>query len=103
LIRTQDIVSEILVNHESISSSSSVNSNLNQLQNSHLNYEIDDNMTPLRLVQFQKSSNEPMGITLKLDECGRCLVSRIMHGGMIHRQGMQTLIDSMSIPSNKFY
>ena len=27
------------------------------------------------------------GITLKLNDDGRCLVARIMHGGMIHRQG----------------
>ena len=27
------------------------------------------------------------GITLKLNEEGRCIVARIMHGGMIHRQG----------------
>lgn len=26
------------------------------------------------------------GITLKITEDGRCLVARIMHGGMIHRQ-----------------
>ena len=28
------------------------------------------------------------GITLKLNEEGRCIVARIMHGGMIHRQGL---------------
>ena len=26
------------------------------------------------------------GITLKMNEEGRCIVARIMHGGMIHRQ-----------------
>lgn len=26
------------------------------------------------------------GITLKMTEDGRCIVARIMHGGMIHRQ-----------------
>ena len=26
------------------------------------------------------------GITLKMSDDGRCLVARIMHGGMIHRQ-----------------
>ena len=30
----------------------------------------------------------PQGITLKLNEQGRCIVARIMHGGMIHRQGL---------------
>lgn len=43
-------------------------------------------VTRVRLVQFQKNSDEPMGITLRLTEEGRCLVARILHGGMIHRQ-----------------
>jgi calcium/calmodulin-dependent serine protein kinase len=46
-----------------------------------------DNVTRVRLVQFQKNSDEPMGITLKFNSEGRCTVSRIIHGGMIHRQG----------------
>ncbi|XP_022239757.1 peripheral plasma membrane protein CASK-like isoform X2 [Limulus polyphemus] len=45
-----------------------------------------ENITRVRLVQFQKNTDEPMGITLKLDETGKCIVARIMHGGMIHRQ-----------------
>lgn len=45
-----------------------------------------EQVTRVRLVQFQKNTDEPMGITLKLDEDGRCIVARIMHGGMIHRQ-----------------
>ncbi|VDP53987.1 unnamed protein product, partial [Soboliphyme baturini] len=28
----------------------------------------------------------PSGITLKINEEGKCIVARIMHGGMIHRQ-----------------
>lgn len=28
------------------------------------------------------------GITLRLSDDGRCLVARIIHGGMIHRQGL---------------
>lgn len=87
-------------------------------------------VTRVRLVQFQKNTDEPMvrvivpaiisnnrrlmigvsnieleinrnifvmfhsfifvsslqGITLKLSDDGRCIVARIMHGGMIHRQ-----------------
>ena len=43
-------------------------------------------MTRVRLVQFQRNTDEPMGITLKLSEDGKCVVGRIMHGGMIHRQ-----------------
>ncbi|XP_042196572.1 55 kDa erythrocyte membrane protein isoform X2 [Callorhinchus milii] len=41
----------------------------------------------VRLVTFQKNSSEPMGITLKLNEKGRCVIGRILHGGMIHKQG----------------
>ncbi|XP_069505078.1 55 kDa erythrocyte membrane protein [Ambystoma mexicanum] len=41
----------------------------------------------MRLVQFERVSEEPMGITLKLNSKQSCIVGRIMHGGMIHRQG----------------
>ncbi|CAF1237998.1 unnamed protein product [Didymodactylos carnosus] len=44
-------------------------------------------VTRVRLVQFQRNTDEPMGITLRMTETKRCLVARIMHGGMIHRQG----------------
>ncbi|CAG9815740.1 unnamed protein product [Phaedon cochleariae] len=37
-----------------------------------------ENVTRVRLVQFQKNTDEPMD--------GKCIVARIMHGGMIHRQ-----------------
>ena len=40
----------------------------------------------VRLVQFHRGSDEPMGITLKMTDAGECLVARIMHGGMVHRQ-----------------
>ncbi|CAB3386788.1 Hypothetical predicted protein [Cloeon dipterum] len=46
----------------------------------------DEMVTRVRLVQFQKNTDEPMGITLKLSPQGQCVVARIMHGGMIHRQ-----------------
>ncbi|KAG7211670.1 hypothetical protein KM043_010922 [Ampulex compressa] len=52
-------------------------------QNGDLDLE---NVTRVRLVQFQKNTDEPMGITLKMNEDGKCVVARIMHGGMIHRQ-----------------
>eukprot|EP00058_Branchiostoma_floridae_P022068 XP_002607558.1 hypothetical protein BRAFLDRAFT_119718 [Branchiostoma floridae] len=45
-----------------------------------------ENVTRVRLIQFQKNTDEPMGITLKMNEEGRCVVARILHGGMIHRQ-----------------
>ena len=47
---------------------------------------VEANVTRVRLVQFQRNTDEPMGITLKLSEEGKCVVGRIMHGGMIHRQ-----------------
>ncbi|GLV44213.1 CASK [Carabus blaptoides fortunei] len=51
------------------------------------NGDVDmENVTRVRLVQFQKNTDEPMGITLKMNEEGKCIVARIMHGGMIHRQ-----------------
>ena len=40
----------------------------------------------VRLVQFHRGTDEPMGITLKMTDAGECLVARIMHGGMVHRQ-----------------
>uniref|UniRef100_A0A672IEY6 Peripheral plasma membrane protein CASK n=1 Tax=Salarias fasciatus TaxID=181472 RepID=A0A672IEY6_SALFA len=52
------------------------------------NGEMDlENVTRVRLVQFQKNTDEPMGITLKMNDSNHCIVARIMHGGMIHRQG----------------
>ncbi|KAG5305939.1 CSKP protein, partial [Pseudoatta argentina] len=50
------------------------------------NGNLDEKITRVRLVQFQKNTDEPMGITLKMNEDGQCFVARIMHGGMIHRQ-----------------
>ncbi|XP_077473752.1 peripheral plasma membrane protein CASK isoform X21 [Stigmatopora argus] len=52
------------------------------------NGDVDlENVTRVRLVQFQKNTDEPMGITLKMNDSNNCIVARIMHGGMIHRQG----------------
>ncbi|XP_075429222.1 55 kDa erythrocyte membrane protein isoform X2 [Ascaphus truei] len=41
----------------------------------------------VRLVQFERQTEEPMGITLKLNAQQCCVVARILHGGFIHRQG----------------
>lgn len=55
---------------------------------SHQNSDVGImDITRVRLVQFQKNTDEPMGITLKMSEDSRCLVARILVGGMIHRQG----------------
>ncbi|XP_048240911.1 peripheral plasma membrane protein CASK-like isoform X6 [Haliotis rufescens] len=59
-----------------------------------------DNLTRVRLVQFQKNTDEPMGITLKVNEEGRCFVARIMHGGMIHRQGTLHVSDEIKEINN---
>ncbi|KAM4726227.1 LOW QUALITY PROTEIN: 55 kDa erythrocyte membrane protein [Anableps anableps] len=44
-------------------------------------------LTGMKEVAFEKNPSEPMGVTLKLNEKQRCTVARILHGGMIHRQG----------------
>ncbi|XP_067404651.1 55 kDa erythrocyte membrane protein isoform X2 [Emydura macquarii macquarii] len=49
----------------------------------------------IRLVQFEKVTEEPMGITLKLNEKQSCMVARILHGGMIHRQGFLQVGDEI--------
>ncbi|KJH41963.1 PDZ/DHR/GLGF domain protein [Dictyocaulus viviparus] len=54
-----------------------------------------DSISRIRVVQFQKDSDEPMGITLKVADDGRCFVARIMHGGMIHRQGVTELVEQI--------
>ncbi|KAG8000996.1 Peripheral plasma membrane protein CASK [Nibea albiflora] len=57
-----------------------------------------ENVTRVRLVQFQKNTDEPMGITLKMNDSNHCIVARIMHGGMIHRQESPTI--SRQSPAN---
>ncbi|XP_008546404.1 peripheral plasma membrane protein CASK isoform X5 [Microplitis demolitor] len=54
-----------------------------------------ENVTRVRLVQFQKNTDEPMGITLKMNEDGKCVVARIMHGGMIHKQATLHVLDEI--------
>uniref|UniRef100_A0A5S6R0L5 Peripheral plasma membrane protein CASK n=1 Tax=Trichuris muris TaxID=70415 RepID=A0A5S6R0L5_TRIMR len=44
-------------------------------------------ITRVRIIQFQRNTDEPMGITMKINEEGKCIIARIMHGGMVHRQG----------------
>ncbi|XP_030649285.1 55 kDa erythrocyte membrane protein isoform X2 [Chanos chanos] len=41
----------------------------------------------MREVAFEKNPSQPLGVTLKMNEKQRCTVARILHGGMIHRQG----------------
>ncbi|XP_053504271.1 55 kDa erythrocyte membrane protein [Ictalurus furcatus] len=44
-------------------------------------------VSKMREVAFEKHQSEPLGVTLKLNEKQKCMVARILHGGMIHRQG----------------
>lgn len=39
------------------------------------------------------------GITLKLNDKQSCMVARIFHGGMIHRQGNEALIEAAFVCS----
>uniref|UniRef100_A0A0K0F1C2 Peripheral plasma membrane protein CASK (inferred by orthology to a D. melanogaster protein) n=1 Tax=Strongyloides venezuelensis TaxID=75913 RepID=A0A0K0F1C2_STRVS len=54
-----------------------------------------DIISRVRLIQFQKDTEEPMGITLKITEDGRCIVARIMYGGLIHRHGTLHVSDEI--------
>ncbi|RWS06723.1 peripheral plasma membrane protein CASK-like isoform X8, partial [Dinothrombium tinctorium] len=66
----------------------------NGVQEEELNI-FNDAMPRVKLIQFEKNSNEAMGITLKLDENGRCIVSRIMIGGLIFRQATLNVGDEI--------
>lgn len=48
----------------------------------------------LRQIQFEKRMDEPLGITLRMDN-GRCLVARVIVGGMIHRQQLLNVGDEI--------
>ncbi|XP_013915894.1 PREDICTED: 55 kDa erythrocyte membrane protein [Thamnophis sirtalis] len=56
-------------------------------KNGSLTHANGHELRKIRLIQFEKITEEPMGITLKLNEKKSCMVARILHGGMIHRQG----------------
>ncbi|XP_078311146.1 peripheral plasma membrane protein CASK-like isoform X9 [Crassostrea virginica] len=65
----------------------SVNGDTSQPPSPEVEMDPGCKINRVRLVQFHKNKDEPMGITLKVNEIGQCKVARIMHGGMIHRQG----------------
>lgn len=54
-----------------------------------------ENLTRVRLVQFPRHNDEPLGVTLKLNNSKHCVVARIIHGGMIHRQGTLQVGDEL--------
>ncbi|XP_056611782.1 peripheral plasma membrane protein CASK isoform X4 [Triplophysa dalaica] len=89
LLQTHDVVAHEVYSDEALRVTPPPTSPyLNGDSPESANGEMDlENVTRVRLVQFQKNTDEPMGITLKMNEQNHCIVARIMHGGMIHRQG----------------
>ena len=48
----------------------------------------------LKKISFNKGHDEPLGITLRMDQ-GKCLVARVIIGGMIHRQNLLNVGDEI--------
>ncbi|XP_030641650.1 peripheral plasma membrane protein CASK isoform X5 [Chanos chanos] len=89
LLQTHDVVAHEVYSDEALRvtpppTSPYLNGDSPESTNGDMDLE---NVTRVRLVQFQKNTDEPMGITLKMNDVNHCIVARIMHGGMIHRQG----------------
>ncbi|XP_066562944.1 peripheral plasma membrane protein CASK isoform X16 [Amia ocellicauda] len=89
LLQTHDVVAHEVYSDEALRvtpppTSPYLNGDSPESANGDMDME---NVTRVRLVQFQKNTDEPMGITLKMNDLNHCIVARIMHGGMIHRQG----------------
>lgn len=89
LLQTHDVVAHEVYSDEALRvtpppTSPYLNGDSPESANGDMDME---NVTRVRLVQFQKNTDEPMGITLKMNELNHSIVARIMHGGMIHRQG----------------
>jgi calcium/calmodulin-dependent serine protein kinase len=90
IFRAHDVIANELYSEEAIrytpSPQESDYTDDETVDNSDLN-ELTMDVTRIRLVQFQKNSGEPMGITLKLTDDSRVVVARILVGGMIYKQG----------------
>ncbi|CAH8493350.1 unnamed protein product [Heterobilharzia americana] len=89
LLQTYDVIAQEVYSPEAIRvTPPPLSSFLNGDEDDHMESDTEQpQVTRVRLVQFQKNTDEPMGITLKLNEENKCIVARILHGGMIHRQG----------------
>ncbi|XP_059426281.1 peripheral plasma membrane protein CASK-like isoform X7 [Carassius carassius] len=89
LLQTHDVVAHEVYSDEALRVTPPPTSPyLNGDSPESINGDLDlENVTRVRLVQFQKNTDEPMGITLKMNDLNHCIVARILHGGMIHRQG----------------
>jgi len=90
-LQTHDVIAHEFLTTDPVTTS---NNGFTDQQPDEQSIEDSDNpavdsseVTRVRLVQFMKNTEEPLGITLKLSDEGRCIVARIIHGGMIHRQG----------------
>ncbi|KAL7062454.1 hypothetical protein AAHC03_0684 [Spirometra sp. Aus1] len=87
LLRTHDVVAHDVYGENAVRVTPPPTFSANGDDDDDAEPENGHNVTRVRLVQFQKTTDEPMGITLKLTEDEKCVVARIMHGGMVHRQG----------------
>ncbi|KAF8569074.1 hypothetical protein P879_03554 [Paragonimus westermani] len=89
LLQTHDVIAHEVYGPEAIRITPPPLSSFLNMDDEDEQLETDTEppVTRVRLVQFQKNTDEPMGITLKMNEEGKCIVARILHGGMIHRQG----------------
>nr|XP_035942053.1 peripheral plasma membrane protein CASK-like [Halichoerus grypus] len=82
LLQTHDVVAHEVYSDEALRvtpppTSPYLNGDSPESANGDMDME---NVTRVRLVQFQKNTDEPMGITLKMNELNHCIVARIMHG-----------------------
>ncbi|KAJ8351758.1 hypothetical protein SKAU_G00232340 [Synaphobranchus kaupii] len=83
LLQTHDVVAHEVYSDEALRvtpppTSPYLNGDSPESANGDMDLE---NVTRVRLVQFQKNTDEPMGITLKMNDLNHCIVARIMHGG----------------------
>ncbi|CAH8500593.1 unnamed protein product [Schistosoma curassoni] len=103
LLQTYDVIAQEVYGPEAIRvTPPPLSSFLNGDEDDHMESDTDQpQVTRVRLVQFQKNTDEPMGITLKLNEENKCIVARILHGGMIHRQGTLHVGDELREINNE--
>ena len=102
MIANQSQVSQVQHNshdsgfNEPNKNSTQSHENSTPVENGHINHlhQTPNNLntpqspaTHIRKIQFYKHNDEPLGITLKMTENGECVIARVFHGGLIHRQG----------------
>ena len=57
-------------------------------QNDMLPYYARPPIDAIRMIGIRKVNDEPLGITVRVNENGDLEIARIMHGGMIDKQGL---------------